>query len=312
MDSSGNTQATPTCTPIRNAPHPAPHITHVSATCTSSTMPLHTLSTPNLLHTNNTSPSQDTENSLPSTPQEHLSQESAPPRALRAAADNSSAFEVVIDTSFPSAVAYILVAPVGSSSELHYSTLFSAVVLKANLSAVEVFSGALIPQESSKAGLEIVYAGSAYTHAQHAASGTIHAYIKLNTCSVDITNPLAMVVAAHSPGRGFSTVHVHALNLSEDCVEDSAGQLVGANEGNYTPCSRGFILTRSVCHMCYHRPSLGGTVPHRSSVPCCQMHTRVRSTTEQPYSYPVRLHSFMGFARHASSTHTGAVVFHCR
>jgi hypothetical protein len=137
----------------------------------------------------------------------------------------------------PQAVACVLVASASSSPELHNSSLFENVVHAANLSAVGLFSSILATEDGirSDTGLQIVNAISTYTRLPHASSEAVHAYVKLVTCPVSIKGPLAVLVAAQSPSRGFSTVHVHALKRVEECMEHSRGQTVTGIAGNHNP-----------------------------------------------------------------------------
>lgn len=155
----------------------------------------------------------------------------APSNGLDGTADNSSALEIVLGTSTPSAVAYLLVVPSRSWPESGNSTSFIAAVQEANFSATDVFSGTESGNFSTTLGLEIAQAGSSYTHLRNTYSGVSHASVKLLSCLVDVSSPLAVLVAAKLPGRGFSTVHVHASNLPGGCMEDSSGEVAGAFEG---------------------------------------------------------------------------------
>lgn len=251
MDISGNMHATPACTPIQHTPSLAPYITDVSVTCTLPGMPGHRLVPTTLEHTNHASVPQrnSPERFAQGNTQASLPTASTAADTQHAVAVSSRALQLVIGTSLPCTVSYVILAPASSSSELHNSILFSRAVSEANFTADAVFSGTLTTEDDrSTAGIEVIDAGSAYTSVRKAPNGTFHASIKLVTCSVDFEGPLALLVAAASPGRGHSSVYVHILHHLDDCMRGSAEPVLAAHEGVQTLCARGATF---VCHMFY-------------------------------------------------------------
>jgi hypothetical protein len=120
---------------------------------------------------------------------------------------------------------------------LFNSTFFNDAVHAANFSAFDLFSGMLTTEDDNhiRPGLEIVHAGAAYARMQHASSEAPDAYVKLVTCPVSINGPLAVLVAAHNPSRGFSTVHVSTIDIQDGCVGDAPRQSLSGVAGNHIP-----------------------------------------------------------------------------
>lgn len=224
VDDVGNTQASPLCNPIQHTPRPVPQITKISARCTLDWAHLNLLTSASAPRYNDSAQHVQSTAQVPS---------SAQSNELHGIADSSTALEIVFSTSIPSAVAYLLVAPARSWTEQRNSTSLTNAVQEAKFSAADVFSGTQPDEYSTTSSVEVVQAGSSYTRLRGASSGIAHASVKLISCLVDATSPLAVLVAASIPSRGYSKVHVHALNLPDDCMEDSSDKLVETLEGKY-------------------------------------------------------------------------------